>query len=48
MLKSEAPAEEFNTETVVGKQMEGCAKVSSGTGSPRTVKGTLDVVWEQP
>ena len=48
MEKLAAPEEEFKIDTVVGKQMEGCSKVSSGTGKPRTVKGTLEVVCAHP
>jgi hypothetical protein len=36
MLKLAAPADEFKTETVVGKQMLSSKKVNSGRGSPRT------------
>ena len=39
MLKLAAPAEEFSTDTVVGKQMLSCKNVNSGRGSPRTTKG---------
>ena len=48
MLKLAAPAEEFSTDTVVGKQMLSCKNVNSGRGSPRTTKGWAGLVWLQP